>query len=217
MGYSLSTPCKSAKARDRMAKFLRSELVPFSKLVADAPELPELEKVSQVHLTELRYDPTQWICVGGELAYGSGASKIGFNFSSSGFYGLWMYALCAWMAFRVGRRRGLNKLSMVGHADQRVAYTTYDHEPYPVLTKADIASWTPASQEQARWQWLVNDLGVREVEDADHKAKRLLGDDAPHEFMIRQVEIDRLVTAIVERELRRLDYLWDEFVDREGR
>jgi hypothetical protein len=211
MGYSLSTPCKSPQARDKMAAFLGEHLRPFSEVLRESPELVELQELTRVPLDKLRYDPTKYLCVGDELAYGSGPSKIGFNFSSSSFpFGLWMHALCAWMALRVGRRRGLNALSDVGRADQRVAYTTYDHDPTPVLTKADIADWPESHREHARWRWLVSGLGTKEVEPAEHQVKRWGGEHAEVlDFHRRSEKRDRLLTAIIERELRRLAELWE--------
>ena len=221
MGYSISVSCKSTQAAERLARFLRSAATPFSAMLRESPEHEELiAKVPgflPMHDNSIDWDPTQHIHLGHALAYGSGNTKVGFNFSSQGIYGYWMYALTAWAALRVGRKRGLNALSTLGYAGQQVAYTTYDSDPTPVLTKADIADWTPVAQDYARWRWLVNCDGLREVEDATHYAKRIYGHHKADRWAIAFKAQDNLLRAVAERELHKLSYWWDDFMDKETR
>jgi len=236
MGYSLSVPCKSRQARDRLAEFLSGTMRPFSEVCGERADVREaLEAWQEENKIEGRrtlfpipdgvnrdYDPTQWICVGNELAYGAGSSKVGFNFSTQGDYGQWMYAVLKWAALHSGRKRGLNALSMVGMAHQRVPYITYDNEPTPVLLESMLIGWKDNAAEEARRRWVVNPLGIRAVEDFTHYMDRRYPSDRQPEgdqrkFLEGLYQRDKALGTIVEGEMRRLDVLWDDFIDMETR
>ncbi len=210
MGASLSVPCKSLKARNSMTEFLRAHLRPFTLVCAEAIEIREAFEVLRENDPNCRvlcalpsassvYDPTRYVWAGNELSYGSGSSKVGFNFSTQGAMSIYMHAVLSWAALQVGRRRGLNELSMVGHSDQRVAYITYDSSPIPVLCEADMTDWIPESRQHGHSTWEVDQYGLRtfditryfRTEAYRHKEKALLD-----------------ITTL---EMHRLDALWKEW------
>lgn len=182
MGYSLSVPCKSQKARNRLAKFLKRHLRPFT-VACSSPEYGPPDRTFLLPSTDY-YDPTRHVYVGDELAYGSGNSKVGFNFVSQGQFGVYMHAIMAWSALRVGRTRGLNALSAIGMAHQRVPYYTYDSTPIPVLLPSHMLDWSDSAREYGRTQWEVTHLGLRVTAR------------------------DEALRIITESEMRRLDVLW---------
>lgn len=227
MGYSLSVPCKSAKARDQLAEFLRAYLRPFTTVCGEAediraefdafreatrkrPGAPPL--VWELPTQYDSYDPTKDVWVGHELAYGAGSSKIGFNFSTQGQFSIYMHTVLSWAALLVGRRRGLNDLAVIGHADQRVAYISYDSHPIPVLLPSDMADWTPEAVEHGRDHWQVDGLGLRYFGDTAHYAEVELSGNpsscgqAP--LVVALWTRDKALRAITAREMTRLDELW---------
>jgi len=223
MGYSLSVPCKSTKAAEHLAAFLREHLRPFSVVCDESPDI-RAEFAADALVDDRRrfplptcgpntYDPTTFVCLGHELAYGSGSTKVGFNLSTTGQYGIYMHAVLAWAATRVGRRRGLNNLAIVGHADQRVAYTTWDNQPQPVLTATDIAAWDPKEREYGEIHWLVDKFGLRTFGDTTHYAHqrgwRDEGEGARKALLHSMWARDKALRAITEREMERLNRLWE--------
>jgi hypothetical protein len=225
MGYSLSVPCKSGKARDRLYGFLSRALRPFTDDIRakfndgldDSRRAIPLPSAAADHA----YDPTRYVHVGNGLAYGSGPSKVGFNFSTQGQFSTYMHAVCAWAALRVGRTRGLNALAVVGQAHQRVPYYTYDNEPIPALLPSHMLDWPDNAREHGRTHWEVTHLGLR-VADEVARTHAVMPEEwakTPEEkaWLTRLAARDEAIRTIVEREMRRLDVLWDEFVDREER
>jgi len=185
MGYSLSVPCRSVQAAKQLHSFLEISMRPYSVLTGDLDHL---------------YDPTQYINIGRGLSYGSGASKVGFNFSSQGPYGIYMHAVLSWAALRVGRKRALNALAVTGYAHQMVPYITYDNEPIPVLTVQHLDGWSDEAKDYARLKWQVDHFGMR------------LSDCSPLGSPRNQCHHD-----VTRGEMRRLDHLWNVFMDRETR
>ncbi len=233
MGYSLSVPCKSGKARDRLAEFLKGCLRPFTE-VCSLPENACVREEFEATAGELGkqmfplpsadyfpYDPTRYIRVGHELAYGSGPSKVGFNFSTQGQFGTYIHAVLAWAALRVGRPRGLNALAVVGAAHQRVPYYTYDHEPIPVLLPSMMLDWSDSAREYGRTHWEVTHLGLRVADEAARMHAAMPEKWAKTEeeiaWLKRLAARDKALRDFTKREMRRLDVLWDEFIDMEER
>ena len=219
MGYSLSVSCRSGKARDRMARFLREHAIPFTTLMWNAPEKDEYLKKAWGEATEeemLLYDPTQYFNVGNEIAYGAGPSRIGFNFTTGGIHADYMYSMMGWMALRVGTRRGLNALSDVGYAHLRVPYYKYDsHDITPVLTFEDTSDWSDPVKEHARHRWVVDEFGCRvrtEEERYDYmRTGSALANWAQRKIWLdNEIRKNELTMQVVRREMRRLAELWND-------
>jgi len=229
MGYSLSVPCKSVKAAEMLHAFLTSELRPFS-IACDDPANADIrtafEAVWEGHEedvqglpseeVDLPYDPTQYVHIGRGLSYAEGTTKVGFNFSTQMDFGVYMHTVLAWAALRVGRRRGLNALAPVGHADQKVPYFTYDSEP------------TEVSRKHGEIYWQVGPLGLRVTDEdgvrthrfgqnVDAVRKRIRPDERFDWLRALAIARDTALRAVTEREMRRLDCMWDYFVDMETR
>jgi len=225
MGYSLSLPCKSSPARDKLAGFLRANLRRFT-LVADEEVAIRDEWTADAMTRPGRrtldlpdsnrdYDPTREIAVGRQLAYGASTSKVGFNFSTAGDFSIYMHAVLSWGALHSGRRKGLNALSEVGHADQAVHYITYDRTPIPVLTVEDMDGWDPKDREYGEMQWQVDALGLRVLKDADYYALHSFGaamrEDEHRPLIERLFRREQALHRITTREMQRLDTLWKDY------
>ena len=202
MSASLSVACKSDKTRRQLTEFLRGHLRPFG-VVCDDPRHTELRRQFNANQRPPlptadpdRYDPTRHIGVGHQLSYGRGASKIGFNFNVGGYFDAYMRAVLSWAALQVGRKRGLNDLAVVGHADQRIAYISYDSHTIPVLTEEDVDDWDDVAKEHARQHWQVSWLGLR----ANENARAYMA--AP--------PVAKVLRTIVEAEMEWLDVLWKQ-------
>lgn len=210
MGASFSVPCRSRKAAEGLAAFLRANLRPLT-VAARAPENADL---SVIGLESIVYDPTAHVCLGRELAYGAGSTKVGFNISWVGIFRPYIEAILAWSALRVGRKRGLNALGIVGHAWQQVPYYTYESQPIPVLLPSHMIDWDPLSQRYARDHWEVDHLGFRIANNVvrTHMAQveaTWAKTEAEKAVLARQKAQEDAMRALVEREMRRLDQLWD--------
>ena len=195
MGYSLSTPCKSAKARDEMEAFLDEHLRPFSEVIAE--DKAALDKIRKLSLFPSSFkpdwDPTAYLAVGDGLAYGAGANKIGFNFSTSHNYGQWMYGLCRFMALRVGRKRTFKGLLGV---EGTFPYYTYDFEGTPVLTEEDYDR--------------VSESAKGRFSPTDHVGFTHPQPWGDSDAATRYYRSDVAIGKVVKRELARLAVLWDD-------
>ncbi len=196
MGYSLSMPTKSTKARDQMLAFLREHHRPFGLILDEAGYDPGYDYEYNPHM-----DPTRFILVGDELAYGPGASKIGFNFCTSSrwmsmgyFAGSSADTLCRWMALKVGRRRTFKTLLSY---PQAFPYFTYDSKAIPVLTAADIKGWEEPMLEIAQCNYLCDEVGFRK--------------DSLREYVVDSTQLAQLVLIdeVILREIQRLNALWE--------
>ncbi len=211
-----SVPCKSRLARDRMAEFLRSTMRPFGGVCDEASvERATFEEAVTDHHRQVfplpsrdhLYDPTREFAVGNALAYGSGASKVGFNFST------YMHTVLAWAALRVGRKRGLNALACVGRAHQPVPYYTYDSNPTPVLLPSMMLDWSDVGREYGKTHWEVTHLGLRVADEVARThavmPEKWAKTDEELAWLKRLAARDTALRTITEREMRRLDVLWD--------
>jgi hypothetical protein len=224
MGYSLSLPCKSSPARDKLAGFLRANLRPFTLVCDEEVAIrDEWTAEAMVHSDRIildlpdsnrSFDPTREIMVGRQIAYGASTSKIGFNFASSGDFSIYMHAVLSWAALHSGRRKGLNALAVVGHADQAVHYITYDRSPIPVVTVEDMAEWDQGAREYGEMYWQVDALGLRVLKDADFYAAHKFGAPmrtAEHRPLVERLyRRDKALRLITGREIQRLDALWQD-------
>lgn len=206
MGYSITTPCKSARARGQVVAFLEQHHRPFSVVLQESAETMEVLRehggdwpvVDGLDI----YDPTQHIVWGDGIAYGAGVNKVGFNFSFTGDYEQWMYALASWIALRAGRRRTFTGLLRNVRA---YPYFTYDGEATPVLVEADLAECPgedPAQAAQTRAWYVCDASGYRKWDPFQHH---------PHQENPYVAAARARVAAIgkvVRAELERLDSLW---------
>jgi len=215
MGYSLSVPCKSPKHRDRLAAFLNEHSRPFSVACGEASDIRVKHGLKTgadsvfllIDSNDLLYDPTQFIQVGDDLSYGSGPSKVGFKFTSQGQYGTYMHAVLSWAALHSGRRRPLKRVSSSIGTGQSVRYITYDHEPIPVLTVEEMASWTPEEREYGEKHWAVDKFGMRLFTHMTHYT--VYGNDEQGSaWFVSLCSQERALEQITRREMERLDALW---------
>ena len=205
MGYSITTPCKSAKARDQVVAFLEQHHRPFSLVLQEDAEamavLRENSRVVPVAEGVDIYDPTRFIVYGDGIAYGAGANKVGFNFSFSGGYGQWMYGLACWIALRAGRVRSFKKL--LGNPNT-YPYYTYDDEATPVLVAADLVDWQGEELVEVERRYCCDAVGFRKSDPFRHHP------DPSNPIVVAERARDTAVGKVVQAELARLDALWVE-------
>lgn len=203
MGYSITTPCKSAKARDQVVAFLERHHRPFSQVLQDDAEAMDvLGRHSRVWVGARKediYDPTRFIVYGDGIAYGAGANKVGFNFSFSGSYGQWMYGLACWIALRAGRVRSFKRL--LGNPNT-YPYYTYDDEATPVLVAADLVDWQGEELVEVERRYCCDAVGFRKSDPFwDHP-------DPDNPIVVAERACAAAVDKVVQAELARLDSLW---------
>jgi len=152
-----------------MAAFLREHMRPFGDVLKESPEFKEfLDLTLGTDRTGDNLwwnDPTEFIHVGHELAYGATSNKLGFNFSFQGDFAAWLNTVLQWVAITTGRRRGLNAMAEVGKAHLKVPYTCYDSSPTPVLPPSIREDWNKQEQEHAVLRgWAVDEHGWRPLQ-----------------------------------------------------
>lgn len=210
MGYSFSTPCKSAKARDQMMAFLDRHYRPWAQVISpfrDALSSGRGVAPSVTFDTRARGPSAE------DLAYDHGACKIDFDYGAgfSDAERYWMYNFCYWMAQRVGRRRVFPKKAPGCGA---VPYVVYDgYEAWPVLEASRYADKVGRGSE-----WLVEN-GFRgmtsciEWEARIHEeSRRGKAEEHVKEFvdwMTGRKKAARIVDEAIRAELDRLAKLWE--------
>ena len=218
MGYTISVPCKSNKARDRVREFITCYAKSFYELMLEDP--PELEEYLSLVSGDKKgifdhakmLDVTQELLWGARLTYGSGNSRVGFNYNSASRpYALHMYALTRWIAFHAGRRAGSNALSVVGHADQRTRYYLWDHEVIPVLSEEDIEGWSLSAKGYAHQkEWVVDDSGWLAMSSPVQYLVDPYGNapDSYREYVHTSMRVYELANQISKREIDRITNIW---------
>lgn len=152
MGYSISVPLKSKKARDEALCFLREHFKSWTQVKPDL--------TGAISVTVFDEDPdmdwTRGLCSDGELSYDHGKHRIGFNCTlSGGFIGEYAWAVLRFIALRWGRVRKLKKFT---GTDDCVPYVVYDGcEAWPVLQRD---AWAEKISEEGRW-CLVDAVGYK--------------------------------------------------------
>ena len=122
MGYSISTPCKSAKAQRTMVGFLMLEFKPWSTLIGQ-----ELGEPLSEHIRS--------------MAVEHGKDHIGFFANAALGERDYIFSICRFIALRVGR------LGRWEDFDDPAPYIIYDSdERFPVL---DHTQWNV--QKEWRW------------------------------------------------------------------
>ena len=142
MGYSFTVPCKSKKARNQVHTFMDRHFRSWSTITKG----------------DRRYDPTTFVVQGDGIAYGAGASKIGFNYSNSHQTGHYMMTVLRFFALRMGRKRTFKKYDLPD--DARVPYICRDSEAWPALLHSE---WDEKCPEKAKW-CLVDENGYKPEE-----------------------------------------------------
>jgi hypothetical protein len=116
MGYSAYVICRNAKARDKMHRFLEEQVRPWHRLAEDSPMLAKYNP---------DYDYTRFPVAGEDISYGARRMALGYNFSSQGEAGGYLWNLLRFAALRVGKDR------VIGGVKTR--FTVYDGcEFFPV-------------------------------------------------------------------------------------
>jgi hypothetical protein len=142
MGYSISVNCKSERARDKMAEFLKAHFRSWALVESGKDEPGNVSEPSE------------------DLSYAHGKRQIGFDYNSS-LWGLereYYYTALRWIALQVGQRRHhflADHPVTLKDAVPGTVYDGYDH--WPVLLKKPI--------KRLLWCWF-DKLGLRRAEDA---------------------------------------------------
>jgi len=141
MGYSIATPIKSQKAKDKMFAFLNEHFRRWDEIVA----IYGKENGNDYSPDDGHSDPTD------DLSYDHGKLRIGFNYGpidelSRHYY----YMILRWMALKVGKKRKWKDLPASVH------YIVYDgYEAWPVLVRGEI-------DPPEKFKWAVGDkLGYK--------------------------------------------------------
>lgn len=202
---SISVSCKREDVQGSLYSFLTTHLRPFSE-VCDLPEHEDVRatfEATRAHPERpviplpsakeagLAGDPTCHVWKGRD-----GPSKIGFTFPKWSQYDIFLRSVMAWAALQAGKRKGRNALSVVGKEFQRVPYYTYRGVPTPVLLPSHMLEWPDNAREYGKTHWEVTALGVRVT-------------DKPRSYI--SPARSAALRAITEREMRRLDALWDDW------
>lgn len=191
MGYSVSTPAMSQKAKGRMLAFMEEHFRPAHMIFENLEDT--FDRTASGILTEEH------------LAYDKGTSKMGFNYSAGELPRYYAFCVCRWMALKVGRKRRFKKH---GIPDVSVPYIVYDgYEACPVLPKTQ---WEGVLEPE-RIDW-CDELGVKPMasyliikhglEDPDNP---ILSDENYWANRLTEMEAS---ASLVREELRRLDELW---------
>ena len=137
MGYSITTPIKSQKAKAEMFAFLTEHFVPFYEL------LPHLYG----GFSQLRGP------LDGDFAYDHGKCRIGFDYSViQDLERDYVSGLLHWMALRVGRKRKLPIFERFSNTKAIVPYIVYDgYESWPVRLASEWRDKAPPEVRQWRF------------------------------------------------------------------
>ena len=140
MGYSVTAPCKSAKAKAEMLAFL-----------AEHYRSPD-EFIDGIGDDGLRGP------LGEDLSYSNGKCEIGFDFTSWTPARDFAISMCRWVALRVGRMRKLKVFegNPIG-IKAVISYYVYDgYEAVPIRLKSE---WFDKAPEECREWSFVDEHG----------------------------------------------------------
>ena len=228
MGYSIHTPCKSKRARDKMFAFLREHYRPFSVLAAGSGCLEEIGELEDLNDRKWKHTDSLRGPLREDMSYGGDVSKwyIGFDFGggSGGEY-TWMKDFCRWVATKVGRLRQFEAI------EGRVPYIVYDIPDddwdrfdyvWPVLERSEFSVTADMRQ-------FVVDDGFRgwtqRIGESRKHAKHAAKGRAEREgwtkrqlnayikrrmdFWDQQERIAKRADKYIKKELHRLSDLWE--------
>lgn len=190
MGYTVTTPAKSQKAKKEMLSFMAEHFRPAHEVFGDLD--PDYDRTASGVLSEDGLD------------YDRGTSKMGFNYPSWGeIPRYYAFSVCRWMALKAGRIRRFKKFDL---PKTSVPYIVYDgHEAIPVVPES---KWTD-NEEPERFS-LCDDFGVKatfQYRSYQRMSKEgYFGDqESLDQALAAEVEIENTVR----QELQRLDSLWE--------
>lgn len=191
MGYTVTTPAKSKKAKREMLAFMGEHFRPAHEIFDDLEE--DYDRTASGVLTE------------DHLSYDKGSSKMGFDYASwSQLDRYYAFNVCRWMALKVGRIRRFKKF---GFANTSIPYIVYDgREAIPVVPES---VWE--SDEAPEKFNLCDDLGVKPT--FEHRAWRRnikegrYKKDDPR--VLNALDLEEQIEGTVRKELQRLDGLWE--------
>jgi hypothetical protein len=140
MGYAVTAPCKSYKAKAEMLAFLKEHFRSPDTFIDNMDD-------------DGLYGP-----VGEGLDYSHGKCEVGFEFTSWSPAREFAIALCRWMALRMGRRRKLKPFE--GHKcgiRAVIPYYVYDGcEAVPVRLESE---WFDKAPEECKSWTFVDEHG----------------------------------------------------------
>ena len=182
MGYSISTVAKSKQAKQQMLSFLQDNFREYHEVVG-VGDMSHSEKPS------------------GDLSYCNGKLKIGVDYGfMTGAERKYNYALCYWMALRIGRRTSVIYKTRV----YPIAHLNYDDsEQMPVIPNYfDLPESFISCPRVDKHGWYFTEHDQQQVDEwkDSYEAQNPKEDFNP--FAIAAYEK-------VEAELHRLSDLWD--------
>lgn len=188
MGYSIATPIKSKRLRDKVAAFLAVEFRSWPVLNGKPEGTPSYaSKPMPDGYGFYTESPGSR-----NLDYDRGSCRIGFNFNAFEGERELIFGVCRWLALRFGKEKLFRGL------EDKANYMVYDgEESWPVLVKGD---WNDIPK---KWSWAVYDRFGGKFPGAHDKRMKAIS------VGLYQQTLSDL--AKVRSELRRLDKAWEKY------
>jgi len=176
MGYSITAPCKSEKAKEEMLAFLnkhyRSPATFIDGIEEDGLRGP----------------------LGDDFSYSHGECEIGFDYTSWAPARAFAFAMCRWIALRVGPKKEMEVFEGDGRLVATMPYYVYDGFDEIPIRLAD--KWyDKANDKQMNWSFFDEHGWDVKLEGLALDMLRLQGDDVCEKFHC---------------ELKRLSELWEK-------
>ena len=178
MGYSIATPIRTTKTRDKMWAFLQEHYRPASEVFGRGGDYAVL-------------------CRDGDICYDKGKCRIGYDFNTGGPERHYIFAVVRWLALKVGKTRKTFADDL--KLDVAVPYYVYDgYEYFPVIPKA-----TKGIPKMVGWA-IVDKLGWKKPEEWTEQQLVKFSPEIREEYTNERDEYESLIV----NELKRLDKLW---------
>lgn len=191
MGYTVATPIRDEESKARMLAFLEKNFRHWQDVCGGR------EGTQRFYRGPLP---------DGELSYDKGPCRIGFDFNAGDYEREYIFAVCRWMALKVGR------VDVVETSCCRLKYPVivYDGDDgqteedgtrppaWPVIRVEPNDGDLP---EEHAWcavdRWGCRDFSVKSLPERVRRRERMLVQDYGYDGW-----------AVVRREMQRLDALW---------
>ena len=96
-------------------------------------------------------------------------------------------------------------------------YITLDNEPIPVLLQSMMVGWSDLAQTFGHEHFEVTPLGLKAFDPPGVDDDTWCRSEQDRIWLRGHDARQKALRTITERELRRLDILWDDYIDRETR
>ena len=191
MGYSIAIRCKNKELKEKMITFMEANYRGWSKI---GNQQDDYSRFSD------------------DLSYDSGKMAIGFDYNACEPDRDYIFAVCRWMALKIGRKRRWKELGLIPFYVCDGGHTADDR--FPILVKDEWEKKAPNS-----YEWcLVTSTGFKPVENK-YKGSPLYEEykkkGRVNEFITKHTSIYenlfggcKKVNKLISDELKRLDDLW---------